>query len=41
MVDMRKNFSCSTGPPLTFSITCQAFGPWIWKRQYLRVTALP
>ena len=38
---MRKNLSCSTGPPLTFSITGQAFGPWIWKRQYLRVTALP
>ena len=38
---MRKNLSCSTGPPFTFSITCQAFGPWIWKRQYLRVTALP
>ena len=29
------------GPPLTFSITCHAFGPWIWKRQHLRVTALP
>ena len=38
---MRKNLSCSTGPPLTFSMTCQALGPWIWNRQYLRLTALP
>ena len=38
---MRKNLSCSSGPPLSFSITGQAFGPWIWKRQTLRVTALP
>jgi hypothetical protein len=37
----RKNFTCSIGPPLSFSITCQAFGPWIWKRQYLRVTSWP
>ena len=41
IVDMRKNFSSSIGPPLSFSMTCQAFGPWIWKRQYLRVTAWP
>ena len=41
IVAMRKNFSCSTGPPLTASMTCQAFGPWIWKRQYARVTAWP
>ena len=34
MCAIRKNFSCSTGPPLTRSITGQAFGPWIWKRQY-------
>ena len=38
---MRKNLSCSSGPPLSFSITGHAFGPWIWKRQTLRVTALP
>jgi len=24
---MWKNFSCSSGPPLTFSITFHAFGP--------------
>ncbi len=38
---MRKNLTCSSGPPWTFSITCQAFGPWIWKRHTLRVTCLP
>ena len=32
MVDMLKNFSCSSGPPLSFSMTGHAFGPWIWKR---------
>ena len=32
MVDIVKNFSCSSGPPFSFSMTCQAFGPWIWKR---------
>ena len=41
MVDMVKNFSCSSGPPLTFSITSQARGPWIWKRHSCRDTALP
>jgi hypothetical protein len=38
---MRKNFTCSIGPPFSFSMICQAFGPWIWKRQYLRVTGWP
>ena len=32
MVDMLKNFSCSSGPPLSFSMTDHAFGPWIWNR---------
>ena len=38
---MRKNRTCSIGSPLSFSITAHAFGPWIWNRQTLRVTALP
>ena len=29
MVDMVKNFSCSSGPPFSFSMMAQAFGPWI------------
>ena len=29
MVDMLKNFSCSSGPPWSFSMMAQAFGPWI------------
>ena len=41
IVDILKNLSCSTGPPLSFSMTAQAFGPWIWKRQQVRVTGLP
>jgi hypothetical protein len=38
---MRKNLTCSSGSPFSFSITCHAFGPWIWNRHSLRVTALP
>jgi len=38
---MRKNFSCSTGPPLSFSMTSHARGPWIWNRHTSRLTALP
>jgi len=41
MVDMLKNFSCSSGPPLSFSMIAQALGPWIWKRHTERVTGLP
>jgi hypothetical protein len=39
--DIRKNFSCSRSPPCSFSITGQAFGPWIWNRHTSRLTALP
>ena len=38
---MWKNLSFSTGPPLSFSMIGQAFGPWIWKRQEMRFTGLP
>jgi hypothetical protein len=38
---MLKNLSFSSGPPLSFSITSQAFGPWIWKRHEMRLTGLP
>ncbi len=38
---IRKNRTCSIGSPLSFSMTAQAFGPWIWNRHSLRVTALP
>ena len=38
---MLKNLSCSSGPPLSFSITFQACGPWIWKRHEMRLTGLP
>ncbi len=38
---MWKNFTSSTGPPFSFSMICQAFGPWIWNRQYLRETGWP
>ena len=38
---IRKNFSCSTVSPWSFSITCHALGPWIWNRQTSRDTALP
>ena len=41
MVLIRKNFSCSSVPPLSFSMIGQALGPWIWKRHRSRVTALP
>ena len=41
IVDMLKNFSCSSGPPLSFSMMAQALGPWIWKRHTERVTGLP
>ena len=29
---MWKNLISGTGPPFSFSMTFQAFGPWIWKR---------
>ena len=29
---MWKNFTCSTGPPASFSMICHALGPWIWNR---------
>jgi hypothetical protein len=32
MVAMWKNLTSGSGPPFSFSITFQAFGPWIWKR---------
>lgn len=32
IVDMLKNPSFCSGPPLSFSMTSHAFGPWIWKR---------
>jgi hypothetical protein len=38
---IRKKRTCSIGPPLSFSMTGQAFGPWIWKRHSSRLTALP
>ncbi len=38
---IRKNLTSSIGPPLTFSRTCHAFGPWTWNRQSFRVTGLP
>ena len=38
---IRKNLTSSSGPPLTFSRTCHALGPWTWKRQTFRVTDLP
>ena len=41
IVLIRKNLTSSSGPPFTFSRTGHAFGPWIWKRQSLRVTCLP
>jgi hypothetical protein len=41
IVLIRKNFSCSSSPPLSFSMIGQALGPWIWKRHRSRVTALP
>ena len=28
----------ANGPPFSFSITCMAFGPWIWNRYWVRVT---
>ncbi len=31
----------ANGPPFSFRITCSAFGPWIWNRYCVRVTALP
>ena len=41
MEPIRKNRTCSIGSPLSFSMTAHAFGPWIWNRHTLRVTALP
>ena len=41
MWPIRKNLTCSTGPPLSFSMIGHALGPWIWKRQTSRVTGLP
>ena len=41
MVLMLKNLSLSSGSPLSFSITFQACGPWIWKRHEMRLTGLP
>ena len=29
---MWKNRTFSSGPPLSFSMICHAFGPWIWNR---------
>ena len=41
MKSVRKNLMSAIGPPFSFSITCEAFGPWIWNRYWVRVTALP
>ena len=30
IASMWKNFTGGSGPPLSFSSTCAAFGPWIW-----------
>jgi len=41
MKSVRKNLMSAIGPPFSFSITWDAFGPWIWNRYCVRVTAWP
>jgi hypothetical protein len=38
---MRKNLTCSTVSPASFSMIGQAFGPWIWKRCAARWKRMP
>jgi hypothetical protein len=38
---MWKNLRSGTFLPFSFSMIGHAFGPWIWKRYEMRLTALP